>query len=101
MFGPDVSSKQPVVVRTEGQGVCETGERLTKEIILHPEQIDALNCGARLVHITGPPGTGKTVVLMLKVLMLKVLTGASARACVLYYTIIHACTFPSVVLMFR
>ena len=66
IFGPDVASKTPVIVRTEGQGISETGERLTKEIILHPEQIDALNSGGRLVYITGPPGTGKTVVLMLE-----------------------------------
>ena len=66
IFGPDVYSQNPVVVRTEGQGVSETGERLTKEIILHPEQIEALSSGGRLVYITGPPGTGKTVVLMLK-----------------------------------
>ncbi|KAK7095128.1 uncharacterized protein [Littorina saxatilis] len=57
-------------VRTQGEGVSETGNRFTPvEIVLHPSQMETLNnmnkAYAR-VFLTGPPGTGKSLVLVLK-----------------------------------
>ena len=56
-------------VRTAGDGVAETGSRyspsLPSEVLLHPTQVGALNeeRDPDLVHLTGPPGTGKSLVL--------------------------------------
>ena len=57
-------------VRTAGDGVAETGRRFDpSEVLLHPRQVEALNedRGEKdLVHLTGPPGTGKSLVLGVK-----------------------------------
>lgn len=54
------------VVRTTGQAVAEVGLILST-LALYPDQIDLLNDKTlQCVHIHGPPGTGKTVVLVLK-----------------------------------
>ncbi|XP_070208368.1 uncharacterized protein [Littorina saxatilis] len=54
-----------VEVRTKGQLVAELGWRLA-QLILTLEQLDLMNRDPKLVCITGPPGTGKTVVLVLQ-----------------------------------
>ncbi|XP_025092362.1 uncharacterized protein LOC112562948 isoform X2 [Pomacea canaliculata] len=56
--------KPRVEVRTMGGGVAETGERLAR-LTLTPRQVDLLSRAPPLVYLTGPPGTGKTVVLVL------------------------------------
>ncbi|XP_070176889.1 uncharacterized protein [Littorina saxatilis] len=55
-------------VRTKGEGVTETGNRFTPvDIVLHPGQVQILdNPDMKLVYLTGPPGTGKSLVLLLK-----------------------------------
>ena len=66
VFCPEQSTKASGVVRSEGEGVSETGERFT-ELVLNKEQIDILNNSSLdCVYVSGPPGTGKTVVLLLK-----------------------------------
>lgn len=52
-------------LRTEGEGVSETGERILR-IVLLPQQVKLLNNSQRRVFLTGPPGTGKSVVLILQ-----------------------------------
>ncbi|XP_070206605.1 uncharacterized protein [Littorina saxatilis] len=54
-----------VEVRTAGQAVAELGRRLAL-LVLTLHQLDLLNRDPRLVCLTGPPGTGKTVVLVLQ-----------------------------------
>lgn len=54
-----------VEIRTEGEGVSETGERMTL-IALYPEQMRLLSSQSARVFLTGPPGTGKSIVLVLK-----------------------------------
>lgn len=53
-------------VKTLGQAVSWTGECYTAQITLFPEQIDLLNRDPSLVFVAGPPGTGKSVALLLK-----------------------------------
>ncbi|XP_076452141.1 uncharacterized protein LOC143287758 [Babylonia areolata] len=55
------------VVRTEGEGVSETGRRFT-QIMLTPFQQALQNSHEPLVALTGPPGTGKSLMLLLKAL---------------------------------
>ena len=52
-------------MRTEGQAVSETHDRLTR-VALYPSQIQVLQQGGQLVCLTGPPGTGKTLMLTLE-----------------------------------
>ncbi|KAK7094190.1 uncharacterized protein [Littorina saxatilis] len=54
-----------VAVRTEGEAVSELGWRLAL-LVLTLQQIDLLNRNPPRVCILGPPGTGKTVVLVLQ-----------------------------------
>ena len=63
----DVSTRPPrKVVKTQGQAIAETGLILSTLTLL-PYQVDLLNDKSlALVHLWGPPGTGKTVVLVLK-----------------------------------
>lgn len=52
-------------MRTEGEGVFVAGEIMNR-IVLFPEQVNLLNRSPLNVFLTGPPGTGKTVVLTLQ-----------------------------------
>ncbi|XP_070210200.1 uncharacterized protein [Littorina saxatilis] len=52
-----------VEVRTAGQAVAELGRRLAR-LVLTLQQLDLMNRDPPRVCITGPPGTGKTVVLV-------------------------------------
>ncbi|XP_070200866.1 uncharacterized protein [Littorina saxatilis] len=54
-----------VEVRTTGQAVAELGRRLAL-LVLTLQQLDLMNRDPPLVYITGAPGTGKTVVLVLQ-----------------------------------
>ncbi|XP_070199041.1 uncharacterized protein [Littorina saxatilis] len=54
-----------VEVRTAGQAVAELGRRLAL-LVLTLQQLDLMNRDPPLVYITGAPGTGKTVVLVLQ-----------------------------------
>ncbi|XP_070201261.1 uncharacterized protein [Littorina saxatilis] len=54
-----------VEVRTAGQAVAELGRRLAL-LVLTLQQLDLMNQDPPLVCITGAPGTGKTVVLVLQ-----------------------------------
>lgn len=56
-----------VEVRTAGQAVAELGRRLSY-LVLTEQQMCVLTKDLLLVCITGPPGTGKTVLLALKAL---------------------------------
>ncbi|KAK7091343.1 uncharacterized protein [Littorina saxatilis] len=54
------------VLRTEGEAVAETG-LIHSLLALYPDQVDLLSDNTlRCVHLRGPPGTGKTIVLVLK-----------------------------------
>ena len=53
------------VVRSEGQAVAETGLTISS-LALYPYQVDILNKQSRRVYLCGPPGSGKTIVLVLK-----------------------------------
>ena len=46
--------------------MAETARRFTGDIVLHPYQVDILNANLPLVFLCGPPGTGKTVVLVVR-----------------------------------
>ncbi|XP_025097937.1 uncharacterized protein LOC112566159 [Pomacea canaliculata] len=63
-----VPSTSPVrlSVKTLGQAVSWTGECYTAQITLFPEQVQLLNMAPSRLFVAGPPGTGKTVVLLLK-----------------------------------
>ncbi|KAK7107741.1 hypothetical protein V1264_015606 [Littorina saxatilis] len=65
VFCPSAVSKASKVVRTEGEAVSETAARFM-DFVLHQNQIMILNSGEHLVYLTGPPGTGKTVMLILQ-----------------------------------
>ncbi|XP_070201236.1 uncharacterized protein [Littorina saxatilis] len=54
-----------VEVRTAGQAVAELGRRLAL-LVLTLQQLGLMNRDPPLVYITGAPGTGKTVVLVLQ-----------------------------------
>ncbi|KAK7096074.1 uncharacterized protein [Littorina saxatilis] len=59
------------VIRTLGEGVVETANRFAPaDIILHPTQLDVIHNEAseRLVYLCGPPGTGKSLILILRAL---------------------------------
>ncbi|XP_076457508.1 uncharacterized protein LOC143291506 [Babylonia areolata] len=53
-----------VEVRTQGEAVSELGSRLAR-LVLTPEQTDLLTRAPPLAYLTGLPGTGKTVMLVL------------------------------------
>ncbi|XP_070208594.1 early endosome antigen 1-like [Littorina saxatilis] len=54
------------VLRTEGEAVAETG-LIHSLLALYPDQVDLLSDNTLCcVHLRGPPGTGKTIVLVLK-----------------------------------
>ncbi|XP_070207994.1 uncharacterized protein [Littorina saxatilis] len=55
----------PVEVRTEGEAVAELAWRLAR-LVLTLQQLNLINQNLPRVFITGPPGTGKTVVLVLQ-----------------------------------
>ncbi|XP_076445773.1 uncharacterized protein LOC143283420 isoform X2 [Babylonia areolata] len=57
-----------VEVRTQGEAVAELGSRLAR-LVLTPEQTDLLTRAPPLVYLSGPPGTGKTVMLVLMALI--------------------------------
>ncbi|XP_025114499.1 uncharacterized protein LOC112576346 isoform X2 [Pomacea canaliculata] len=59
IFPPRVS------VKTLSQAVWWTGECYTAVITLFPEQVHLLHTAPPTLFVTGPPGTGKTVVLLL------------------------------------
>ncbi|XP_025113996.1 uncharacterized protein LOC112576017 [Pomacea canaliculata] len=52
-------------IKTLGQAVWWTGECYTAVITLFPEQVHLLHTAPPTLFVTGPPGTGKTVVLLL------------------------------------
>ena len=54
-----------VIIKTTGQSVAETGLQFSI-LALYPAQLLVLQSGERRVFLTGPPGTGKTVVLALR-----------------------------------
>ncbi|KAK7094259.1 hypothetical protein V1264_007903 [Littorina saxatilis] len=54
-----------VEVRTAGQAVAELGRRLAL-LVLTLQQLDLMNRDPPRICLTGPPGTGKTVVLVLQ-----------------------------------
>ncbi|KAL8612756.1 hypothetical protein ACOMHN_033755 [Nucella lapillus] len=56
-----------VEVRTEGEAVAELGLRLAR-LVLTPEQVDLLQRAPPRAYLTGPPGTGKSVMLILMAL---------------------------------
>ena len=61
-----MSTQPPTkVVKTQSQAIAETGLILST-LTLFPYQVDLLNKSLTRVHLWGPPGTGKTVVLVLK-----------------------------------
>ena len=62
---PTVMGPHKVIIKTTGQSVAETGLQFSI-LALYPAQLRVLQSGAQRVFITGPPGTGKTVVLALK-----------------------------------
>ena len=55
--------------RTMGEAISDTG-RLFSQMMLHPSQIQVLYDSLKLVFLTGPPGTGKSLVLIVKALTL-------------------------------
>ncbi|XP_070202814.1 uncharacterized protein [Littorina saxatilis] len=57
--------KDRVEMRTAGQAVAELGRRLTF-LVLTLQQLDLMNRDPPRAFITGAPGTGKTVVLVLQ-----------------------------------
>lgn len=53
-------------LRTQGDAIAEVGDRMTK-IVLLPEQVNLLNDNTKSqVFLAGPPGTGKTILLLMK-----------------------------------
>lgn len=55
-----------VSIKTLDQAVAIVGDCYTAHIVLHPKQLELLQSSFPRVFIAGPPGTGKTVVLLLK-----------------------------------
>ncbi|XP_076438208.1 uncharacterized protein LOC143277310 isoform X2 [Babylonia areolata] len=53
------------VVRTHAEAVAEAGLRWSA-LSLYPDQVDVLNRDDPIVYLCGPPGTGKTIMLVLK-----------------------------------
>ncbi|XP_025099705.1 uncharacterized protein LOC112567287 [Pomacea canaliculata] len=52
-------------LKTLGQAVSHTGECYTALMTLYPEQVHLLNMAPCKLFVAGPPGTGKSVVLLL------------------------------------
>ncbi|XP_070178513.1 uncharacterized protein [Littorina saxatilis] len=68
---PCLAKAHRPVVRTPGEGVVETANRFAPaDIVLHPTQLDVLHKEASepLVYLCGPPGTGKSLILILRAL---------------------------------
>ncbi|KAK7095126.1 uncharacterized protein [Littorina saxatilis] len=65
---PRLAQTQHKDVRTPGEGVAEAGDRFAPvNIVLHPSQVEILNNRAlSRAFLTGPPGTGKSLMLLLK-----------------------------------
>ncbi|XP_025113497.1 uncharacterized protein LOC112575719 [Pomacea canaliculata] len=59
------TSPPRVSVKTLGQAVWWTGQCYTAVITLFPEQLHLLNMAPPRLFVAGPPGTGKTVVLLM------------------------------------
>ncbi|KAK7090980.1 uncharacterized protein [Littorina saxatilis] len=55
-------------LHTEGQAVSLTAARYTHRLVLHPSQVNLLRQDEPRVFLFGPPGTGKTIILVLKAL---------------------------------
>ena len=55
--------------RTLGEAVSETGRRFT-HMVLHPRQVGVIHQSLPLVFLTGPPGVGKSLVLVIRALVL-------------------------------
>ncbi|KAK7087856.1 hypothetical protein V1264_021855 [Littorina saxatilis] len=80
-------------VRTEGEGVSETGHRFTRFMVT-PTQLTVLHVSPPFVFLVGPPGVGKTFVLILKaldwvgkgehVLVLSTAEKSEASSCMIY-----------------
>ncbi|XP_025113144.1 uncharacterized protein LOC112575471 [Pomacea canaliculata] len=89
-----------VSVKTLGQAVWWTGECYTAVITLFPEQVHLLNKADTRVFVSGPPGTGKTVVLLLMaiewlrgghdVYIISVWLSSRATCTMLYYLLDHS-----------
>ncbi|KAL8614991.1 hypothetical protein ACOMHN_051852 [Nucella lapillus] len=56
-----------VQLRTKSEAISEVGHRLTT-LSLYPQQLYLLQSGGLRVFLHGPPGTGKTTLLLLKAL---------------------------------
>lgn len=59
--------KKYVELRSEGEGAWETGDRFSRVVLL-PRHVAVLQAPPPRAYVTGPPGTGKTVMLYLKAL---------------------------------
>lgn len=87
-------------IKTQGEGVSFTGDCYTALITLFPEQVQLLNTATPRVCLVGPPGTGKTVVLLLKgmewlrrghhVHVVSTCTHSRAACRMLYYLLLRA-----------
>jgi hypothetical protein len=70
--GPATAVEIPTVtaphkmIKTRGQCVAETGLQFAV-LALYPSQLATLQSREKTVFISGPPGTGKSIVLALKV----------------------------------
>ncbi|XP_076438251.1 uncharacterized protein LOC143277352 [Babylonia areolata] len=53
------------VIRTHAEAVAEAGLRWSA-LSLYPDQVDVLNRDDPIVYLCGPPGTGQTILLVLK-----------------------------------
>ncbi|KAK7116581.1 uncharacterized protein [Littorina saxatilis] len=53
------------LIRTEGEAALETRKRFTQIMLTH-HQVKILQRNRQLVFLTGPPGVGKTIMLVLK-----------------------------------
>ncbi|XP_025114143.1 uncharacterized protein LOC112576110 [Pomacea canaliculata] len=59
------TSAPRLCLKTLGQAASFTGQCYTAVITLFPEQVHLLHTAPPTLFVTGPPGTGKTVVLLL------------------------------------